>query len=84
MSTLSLKKPLDEAYLLTIPDETARVQELKRSGVLLEAYIGERDQVPWHAFLVWRESTPEAVRAHVQSLPLAPYFEVEVTELRQT
>ncbi|MFN8610705.1 MAG: NAD(P)H-dependent oxidoreductase [Vulcanimicrobiota bacterium] len=83
MSTLSLKKPVDEAYLSAIPEETARVQELKRSGVLLEAYIGEREQIPWHAFLLWRESTAEAVLAHVHSLPLAAYFEVEVTELRQ-
>jgi muconolactone delta-isomerase len=59
------------------------VAEFKRQGLVLASYIGDPASPPWHAFLVFRETSAEAVRQHLATLPLAPYLSFEVTELLQ-
>jgi NAD(P)H dehydrogenase (quinone) len=83
MVTASNAKAPDEAYAKLVQEEIEHVAEFKRQGLILSSYIGNPATPPWHAFLVFRESSDEAVRAHLQTLPLASYLNFEVTELMQ-
>jgi NAD(P)H dehydrogenase (quinone) len=81
MVTASQVKAPDAEYAQLVPHEKAHVADLKRQGIVLAAHIGNPDVPPWHAFLVFRESSADAVRAHVAKFPLAPYLSFEVSEL---
>ncbi len=83
MVTASRLKVADETYQQLVPEEVKQIAELKRQGVLLSSYIGSPSDLSWHAFLVFRETSSEAVHHHLQRLPLAPYLSFEVTELLQ-
>ncbi len=84
MTIVSLKLPIDERFKALIPRETEKLAELKRDGFLLSSYIGVPQGNPWRGFLLFRETTADAVAGHLQSLPLAPYLQFETIELNQT
>ena len=81
MVTVRPEGPVTDQIKTLIPAETARLVELKRMGVLLNSYLAPTDAQPWRGFLHFRESDIAAVRAHLQSLPLAPWLQFEVTEV---
>lgn len=81
MVTVTRKGPPDERYLSLVPADTRRLAELKRSGIVQSAYMGSPEADPWRGFLMLRESRVEQARRHLDSLPLAPFHEFEVTEL---
>jgi NAD(P)H dehydrogenase (quinone) len=83
MVTVSNAKAADQAYEKWVPEEIKYVAELKRQGVILVSYMGDPANPRWHAFLVFRETSAEAVRKHLGTLPLAPHLTFEVTELLQ-
>jgi NAD(P)H dehydrogenase (quinone) len=83
MVTASNARTPDEAYGKLVPEEVKRVAELKRQGYILASHVGNPSTPPWHAFLVFRESSAEAVRRHLETLPLHPYLTFEITELLQ-
>jgi NAD(P)H dehydrogenase (quinone) len=83
MVTCSLAKARDEGFEKLVPAEGRHVAEFKRRGLVLAAYIGNPATPSWHVFLVFRETSAEAVREQLQTFPLAPYLNFEVTELMQ-
>ncbi len=83
MVTASQAKPPGENYSQLVQEEIKHVAEFKRQGLILSSYIGNPETPPWHAFLVFRETSADAVRQHLSTLPLASYLSFEVTELLQ-
>jgi NAD(P)H dehydrogenase (quinone) len=84
MVTCFMAKAADETYEKLVQKEIKHVAEFKRQGLILASYIGNPANPPWHAFLVFRETSADAVRKHLETLPLASYLNFEVTELLQT
>lgn len=74
------KKP-DEDYRASLPALIQQISELKRDGVALGSHFGTPQADPWRGVLIFRESGAEAVLRHLKALPLASYFNFEVTEL---
>ena len=70
-----------EKFRALLPEEVARIADLKRLGAILNTYFPPADADPWRGFVVFRESGEEQVRQHLASLPLAPYLDFEVTEV---
>ena len=85
MVTTSRIKPADETFTKLIPEELKHVAEFKRQGLILEANFCAPTASPWRVFLLFRESSEQAVRAHLETLPLAKagYLAFEITELAQ-
>jgi hypothetical protein len=50
---------------------------------LVSSYLGSQQDDPWRGFLIFRESAAEPVLQHLNTLPLAPYFNFDITELTQ-
>jgi NAD(P)H dehydrogenase (quinone) len=83
MVVVTRNAPADERYQLLIPAESARIAELKRSGVVLSSAMGSSQTQPWKGFLVIRETDAEKVQGHLDTLPLAQYLDFDLTELTQ-
>jgi hypothetical protein len=45
--------------------------------------MGSLQTDPWRGFLIFRESGAELVFQHLNTLPLASYFNFDITELMQ-
>jgi NAD(P)H dehydrogenase (quinone) len=82
MVTVTHSKAVDADYQALIPHEIARINELRRTGVLLSMQITPPDATHWRAFLHFREKNAEAVLAHLHTLPLAPWLAFEIVELQ--
>lgn len=83
MAMITHRAPPDENYRASIPDVIQRVAELKRDGVVVSGHQGSLQADPWRGFLILRESGAEPVLQHLNTLPLATYFNFDITELTQ-
>jgi NAD(P)H dehydrogenase (quinone) len=83
MVTVTRAKPADEEFKFLIPAEGARLAELKRMGVLLASHLTPPHADPWRGFLHMRETDADAVRRHLDTLPLAPWLGFEIAELAE-
>ncbi len=69
----------DQAEILPrLPQEQARIKELKEQGMVEALYIGSDLSQVWIAM---QGETQDAVQKGLESLPLHPYMEVEMTLL---
>lgn len=75
------KKPADEAYLAKIPQERARVAELRRAGFILDDVFSPPDAETWRGFLTVRATSLDEVSAQLKTLPLAYNLDFEIFEL---
>ena len=79
MASILIKPPSNPQELLALlPAEKERLGELMRSGAVEAAFPAAQQRRAW---LVLKAETAEAARGIVASLPLDPFFEVEVTPL---
>src|SRR6266508_2402905 len=83
MALITHRTKPDENYRASFSAVTQRVSELKRGGVVLDSYLGSLQADPWRGFLIFRESGAELVFQHLKTLPLASYFNFDITELTQ-
>jgi len=83
MALITHRAPPDENYRASIPAVIQRVAELKRDGVVVSSYLGSLEADPWRGFLIFRESGAEPVLQHLNTMPLASYFNFDITELTQ-
>jgi NAD(P)H dehydrogenase (quinone) len=84
MALITHRAKTDENYRASIPAVIQRISELKRSGVVLSSYLGSPQTDSWRGLLIFRESEMEPVLRHLNALPLASYFNFDVTELDTT
>lgn len=75
------KGPVDEAYAAQIPQERARVAELRRSGFILDDVFSVPNAVKWRGFLTVRAESEDEVDAQLKTLPLAPHLDFEIYEI---
>jgi len=83
MALITHRTKPDENYRASFSAVSQRVSELKRGGVVLDSYLGSLQADPWRGFLIFRESGAELVFQHLKTLPLASYFNFDITELTQ-
>lgn len=61
-----------------LPEEAKRFGELTERGVVTDFYVAHDRRKGW---MVVNAGSPEAAREAVESLPLARYWEIEITQL---
>jgi muconolactone delta-isomerase len=66
-----------------LPAEQVRVRELQQQGVLDALYVPDGIGAPAALWVVFNGQSREAVERVLQSLPLYPYMQVELTPLRR-
>ena len=66
----------------TLPAEQARVRELQQQGVLDALYVPDGAGAPAGLWVVFNGESRDAVEHIIQSLPLYPYMQLELTPLR--
>jgi hypothetical protein len=84
MASITRRVKPDGTYKASLPTLIQRVSELKRVGVVLGSHLGAPQADPWRGFRIFRERGVEPVLLHLKALPLASYFNFEVTELDTT
>jgi NAD(P)H dehydrogenase (quinone) len=84
MALITRRTAPDENYRAALPVLIQRVSELKRDGVVMGSQFAAPQADPWRGFLTFRESGVESVLRHLNALPMASYFNFEVTELDTT
>jgi muconolactone delta-isomerase len=65
-----------------LPAEQARVRELQQQGVLDALYVPDGSGAPAGVWVVFNGESRDAVEHIIQSLPLYPYMQFELTPLR--
>jgi muconolactone delta-isomerase len=65
-----------------VPAEQVRVRELQHQGVLESLYVPDGAGAPSQVWAVFIGDSPADVRRALESLPLYPYMQVELTPLR--
>ena len=72
-------RPRDQAEILArIPQEQARIKELREQGIEEALYISSNLSQVW---IVMQGESQDQVQKSLESVPLYPYMEVEVTPL---
>jgi len=66
-----------------VPAEQVRVRELQRQGVLNSLYIPVGGGAPSNLWAIFSGDSPADIQRALESLPLYPYMQVELTPLRQ-
>ena len=71
----------DQAYLAKVPQEKARVAELRRAGFILEDVFSVPEAESWRGFLTVRAESEDEVKAQLNTLPLAYNLDFEIYEI---
>jgi NAD(P)H dehydrogenase (quinone) len=71
----------DDSFLAKIPQERARLTELRREGFILEDAFSPPDAKEWRGFLRVRAASKEEAREKLGTLPLADRLDFEIYEL---
>ena len=66
----------------TLPAEQVRVRELQRQGALRALYVPEAPGAAANLWAVFDGDSQAAVQHILETLPLYPYMQVELTRLR--
>jgi len=75
------KQPVDEAYLAKVPQERARIAELRRDGFILDDVFSPPGAEAWRGFLTVRAESQDEARATLNTLPLAYNLDFEIHEV---
>jgi muconolactone delta-isomerase len=74
-------RPQDRAEILArLPQEQARIKELKEQGIEQALYIKSDLSQVW---IVMQGESQDQVQKSLESLPLHPYMEVEIAPLAE-
>ncbi len=57
------------------------IDSLKHDSIVLSSHFTDPAQFAWRAFLLFRASTPDRVREHLEPLSIIPLIQVEISEL---
>jgi muconolactone delta-isomerase len=63
--------------------EQARVRELRQQGVLDALYVSDGSGTPTGLWLVFNGDSRDSVQKVIESLPLYPYMQLDLTPLRR-
>ena len=66
----------------TLPAEQVRVRELMQQGVLSALYVPEGSGAPAGLWAIFEGQSRDAVQRVIESLPLYPFMQLELTRLR--
>jgi NAD(P)H dehydrogenase (quinone) len=75
------KQMPDESFLAKVPQEKARLAELRREGFVLEDAFSPSDAEEWRGFLRVRAASKEEAHEMLKTLPLAGHLDFEIYEL---
>jgi NAD(P)H dehydrogenase (quinone) len=78
---ISHKQAPDDAYRARIPEERARVAELRRIGFVLDEDFSPPDAAVWRGFWTVRASSADEVKEKLRTLPLAYNLDFEIYEV---
>ncbi len=73
--------PVDDKYMSLVQEEMNIISELKREGILTDFQMSAPNDVQWRAFLRMRCADELEVKQHLARLPLADYFDFEITRI---
>ena len=73
--------PADDHFLSLVPAELERVENLKRSGRILEFYAAESHGDDFRGYLLLRAPDRATVEQELSDLPLADYLDFRITKL---
>lgn len=82
MATISFDTARRAEVEQALPAEQARVRELQQQGVLETLYVPDGSGAPAGLWVVFNGESRDAVEHIIQSLPLYPYMQLELTPLR--
>ena len=82
MASISLDTTRRSDIERTLPAEQVRVRELQQQGVLDALYVPDGSGAPDGLWVVFNCESPDAVQRVIESLPLYPYMQMELTPLR--
>jgi muconolactone delta-isomerase len=82
MATISFDPARRAEVEQALPAEQARVRELQQQGVLDTLYVPDGSGAPAGVLVVFNGESRDAVEHIIQSLPLYPYMQLELTPLR--
>jgi muconolactone delta-isomerase len=82
MATISFDTARRAEVEQALPAEQARVRELQQQGVLDTLYVPDGSGAPAGLWVVFNGESRDAVEHIIQSLPLYPYMQLELTPLR--
>jgi NAD(P)H dehydrogenase (quinone) len=80
--TVTRRSEPDAAYPNLVGAERERLAELRRSGFVTSAAFAADGEHEWRAFFEVRAASRDEARRELQTLPLAPYLEFQITEIR--
>lgn len=78
MVSTGFQGPTDEMNAL-IPQEQAHIKVLREQGIVEALYISAEHPYVW---IVMQGESKEFIQQTLQSLPLYPYMQTEITPLR--
>jgi muconolactone delta-isomerase len=64
-----------------VSKEIEKINELKRQGLITDFQMSAPDDPEWRAFIRMRAVDENAVRKHLESLPLSAYLNFEITRI---
>lgn len=75
------REPGDD-YRRLVDAERNRIAELRRSGFIQHAAFSTENGSEWRGFLEVRSTSHHEVESQLQTLPLAPHLEFQITEIQ--
>jgi muconolactone delta-isomerase len=82
MASITLDTARRSEVERALPAEQARVRELQQQGVLDALYVPDGSGAPDGLWAIFNGESRDAVRRVIESLPLYPYMQLELTPLR--
>ncbi len=73
--------PVDDGHRALVPQEIARINELKEQGVIVDFQMSANDDAEWRAFLKIRATDESDAQKQLESLPLSAYLSFEITRI---
>jgi NAD(P)H dehydrogenase (quinone) len=80
--TVTRKSQPDDAYRALLSAEKTRIAELRRLGFITNTAFSAKDESNWCAFLEVRSPSREDAERELQTLPLAPRLNFDLTEIQ--
>ena len=81
MASIAFDPSYRDDILREMPAEQARVRELQQQGLLETLYVPDGNTGPTDVWVVFNGDSRDLVDHVIESLPLYPYMQVELTPL---
>jgi muconolactone delta-isomerase len=78
MLKMTWNRPIDNEIMALMPAEQARITELTEQGVHETAYLAADRSTLWS---VWNCASQDQVQESLETLPLFPFSDFEITPL---